>query len=441
MARKRYFGISTKTDRQPIEWRKFSIRFLLVLTAAVALGLGYWRANSYRHPAHEVAAYENAPYTSGRRMTIGPNEIAIRSIARNRYDGKIDLIQGPGLQANIPYVDQLKKCAKWLDVVQLEIEPGPDRVSIIEARIFDHETRTLLTSANVGYGWSVLDRNVIHIYGYGKELPDKLDVWLRVQSHPDNRVYKLAAQPGATVEIPGGVIELKDLTEHFGGWSSATGFTPSVNPATSPVGLTLKWQGDWSEPTRYQMHAVADDGRRVFEDTYLALENPHQFSGPLDFMLPLSSVDHFALQPYGGREPFFFDGVEIPPQAGRKFDPVANATIPVSGQAVSGIIDQYEPLCIRYFVDEGDLLHRQTPEEKQAQGDQVSVILYSPGNLNFYTNMNLFGPSEEPGIPNQLRANSNGITYNASGSRTAAKVFKLPLEQVDHLKIEPAPLP
>lgn len=221
--------------------RSFSLRFLLIGTALIAAVLGVWRVFSYRHPAHQFLFYEKAPFTSGREIKVGPNTIAIRSIARNRYDGKVHMLTGDGLGQQIPDAERLKGCAKWLDVVQLEITPGPDLAEIIQVRIFDHETRTMLSELDRAYGWRVVEPNLIQIYGLGKEIPAKLDVWLRLNSYADGKIYQLSPTPGASVQIPGGTISVDEVQDGFAGWSSAQGFYPS-----NPEGASIRqcfWTG------------------------------------------------------------------------------------------------------------------------------------------------------------------------------------------------------
>jgi len=438
MSSKRYFGISTRRDRQPIVWKRFSIRFLFVLTAAAALGMAYWRAHTYRHPAHAVMSYEKAPYTSSRKMKVGPNEISIRSIARNRYDGTIDVIKGDGLRTNIPQANQLKQAAKWLDLVQLEIEPVPERVEILEARVFDHQSRALLWQVDAAYGWQVAEPNLVQVYGFGKEIPDKLDIWLRVQSHPSQDVYRLPPKAGAKVQLPKGTVAVKDLQAGMQGWSSATGFTQPSPNAADGCGILLDWKGAWSDEGKFQFGAVSRDGVREYEDTYLDLSRSSQAAAPARFHIPLEDVDHLVLRPDGGRHAFFFDGLEIPPSQTRPFDPLPAASIVVDGQEVDGTLKQFEPLTIRYRTRMGNHVYPIRPDEPAGA---FSLFLIMPGQGNYFPNTKVaIKPDDTGGSPSWFRGNSQSISTSSTGMRTFSGVYWQPLDEVRRIEVSlPAP--
>ncbi|WP_164101004.1 hypothetical protein [Candidatus Laterigemmans baculatus] len=144
--------------RRAGRWRRFSVRFVLAITACCAVLLGIWNAYYDVPETHQIPAYEKAPGTRALTAPVGPNQIRIRSIARNRRDGNIELRAGPGLARSgpFPHSGVIAASGPWLDVYQFELEPGTDRVEIIEARVFDHATRTMLTSVSPAFGWQTI---------------------------------------------------------------------------------------------------------------------------------------------------------------------------------------------------------------------------------------------------------------------------------------------
>src|SRR5688572_14110205 len=219
---------SASTKRPSLgRFTRFSVRFLFGLTALAAVLLGIWKAFLYEPPTHRIPGYEQAPSTRRLAAEIGPNKITIRSVARNDRDGNISIESGDGkpLPGPVPGTKLLTSCAKWLDVVQLELHPGPDRFEIIEARVFDHASRTLLSQVDPALGWQVLPPNLLQVYGLGKEVPQLVDVWLRVHSYrPEDRAFVLPPQAGSEVSLPGGTMTLREIQNGFAGWSSSSGF-------------------------------------------------------------------------------------------------------------------------------------------------------------------------------------------------------------------------
>lgn len=439
------------SDKGPsIRGRRFSLRFLLIGTALVAAILGIWRLVSYRHPAHQFLSYEKAPYTSGRQMRIGPNVIKIVSIARNRYDGKIHVVSGDGLSQQIPGVPQLKKCAKWLDVVQIELSPGPDLVEIIEVRIFDHETRAMLMELDKAYGWQIIEPSRIQIYGLGKEIPEKLDVWLRLNSHADGNVYELAPKPGASVEIPGGKIAITEVKDRFAGWSSAQGFYPSSPESGADSAVLLDWQGAWPAETKYQFTSVSDVGEKEYEGMFLRLDWNSKSMGPVRSHFPLDSIDHFEFRPFGGRHRFFFDGLEVPPSSGRKFDPPPTGKIAVDGNECQGFLSQFDPLRIRYLVERGSNVHGSAVWNTLAWinkggpnkniDSQFTLMFNARGmagllDIRLPLDIRLQDATTGQWLGQNTQSSGNYMSHGMN-RKASAQVFNMPLEDVKTIEVK-----
>lgn len=332
--------------------RRFSLRLLMGVIAVCAIMLGLGRVFFYEHPAHQFPAYGRAPYTTAYRYQAGPNTIAIRSIARNRYDGAIHLISAGGLSTQVPHVDQLIECAKWLDVVQIELTPGPELVEIVDSRVFDHESRTLLNHVSDAYGWRVTDTNLIQVYGMGKEVPEKLDVWLRLRSYPDDTVYSIGVTPGSEIAIPGGTIRVAEVKEGYSGWSKGVGFHPTAPSGGSGSAILFEWQGNWRGKS-ITCTAVTDLGERMPYGESLKPEWNGNFIGPAWTRCSLALVDHLELRSHCEEQKFFYDGVKVPPLVERKFDPPPIGMIKTDQGEVAGVLHEFAPLLIHYRIEEG----------------------------------------------------------------------------------------
>ena len=147
---------------------------MLFFVACSAVAVSAWKAFVYEPPTHKIPLYEKALGTRS-SARVGPNEIKIRLVARNDRDSSIYVENGHGkvLAGSPPKNEKtLADAAGWLDIAQIELDPGPDLLDIIQVRIFDHDTRKLISELNPAFGWSEAKPNLIHLYGVGKELPD-----------------------------------------------------------------------------------------------------------------------------------------------------------------------------------------------------------------------------------------------------------------------------
>lgn len=321
--------------------------------ALCAVGLGVWRSFFTQHPAHQFPAYSWAPYTTAYQYQAGPNTITIRSIARNRYDGTIHLISAGGFSSQIPDVDVLTRCAPWLDVVQIELTPGPKRVEILESRVFDHDSRTLL-SLHRAYGWRVTESNVLQVYGMGKEVPEKLDIWLRLYSYADDTIYTIGVTPGDEVEIPGGTIRVAEVKEGYSGWSKEQGFFPTSSSGGSGSAVLFEWQGDWrGKPLNCT--AVTDlEERLPCGGELLKPELRGNFIRPAWSHCSLELIDHLEIRQADKERRFFFDGVKIPPPVGRTFEPPPSPTVIETDQGeTAGVLHELAPLLVHFRIEKG----------------------------------------------------------------------------------------
>ncbi len=421
-------------------WRRFSLRFLLVAIAVCAVGLGAWRAFFYQHPAHKFPYYNWAPYTSGYKFRAGPNTIAIRSIARNRYDGSIQMISRGGLRTQIPNVDSLTQCATWLDVVQIEITPGPELVEIVEVRVLDHETRMLLSGVDQAFGWRVTESNCLQVYGLGKEVPAKLDVWLRLHSFADDTIYTIGTTPGSKVDLPGGTIRVAEVKENFSEWDKEHGFSLTDPGGGSGSAVLFDWQGDW-QGTPLMVTAISDLGEREYSGEPMKPEWRGSILGPKWSRFPLELIDHFELRPYCEHQEFFFDGVDVPSPVGRTFDPPPIATIETHQRETAGTLQELAPLWVQYRVEAGSnvsgflysnvnpVFARSGPRQNR---DSECVLLFKTRGLGDFP-LCIRMRSAEPKAWTSLGPSAH---LSRSTNTASMKTLFRPIEEVDAIDVK-----
>ncbi|MEW4563948.1 hypothetical protein AB1K70_15540 [Bremerella sp. JC770] len=309
---------------------------------------------SYRHPAHANVLYERAPYSSSREMAVGQHAVGIKSIARNRSDGSIDLLKGKGLSASIPFADQLKGCAKWLDVVQIELEFPVDYIEITEVRIFDHKTRTLIPKVDNRLGYQFVKPNVIQIFGVGKEVPQELDIWLRYAKFPDDQVYILQPQVGSKVNVPGGSVEIVEVNGRFSGYIAKQGFLPARPDSLFRGSFVLDWQAAWRGPVWIDVCAESVYGDRDYNSPPLRLPQDIQHAPPVQFRIPLENIAQLEIRNRGARERLFFDGCQVPDVSGRPFDSPPKIKIDYDGTHVEGQLKELLPIDVDYRIRPGN---------------------------------------------------------------------------------------
>ena len=338
---------------------RFTTRRLLLFVTCWCIALGVWRTYIYEPLTHKIPLYEKAYGTRRLSKRIGPNSIRIARVVRNRRDGALVVEDGYGTSlpaAKVTHPKHLAQAAPWLDVVQMELEPGPDLLDILEVRIFDHETRTLISQLHPRFGWQVIQPNLLQVYGLGKELPAKVDVWLRVQSY-DATVQVTCLKPtkGASCTLPRGVLSLQDIRS--GSWaydSQKGGYHLQLDneKVRSEVSTVFSWR-EIRSGNDYQVVAVSKEGRRIHPDL-LVIPKWMMQPIPVRFRLPLEEIDHFELRPFRDRHRFFFEAVQLPLSTGKAFSKPPVATLKIYGQETKVGIPDFAPLSARFAAYRGN---------------------------------------------------------------------------------------
>lgn len=335
---------------------RFSLAKLLAAITVVAILAAAWRVFFVKHPTYYLAYYEKAPGVRNNSIVVGPNRIEIDYLARNDRDANVQHEDGFGASVTTtsPHAQRLRDVGPWLDMVEIALAPGAKFVDVIEFRPFNHETRELLF-ADDGYGWKVKSPNVIQLYGIKQPLPGVLDLWFRVQSYPSQaKVYRLPAVVGSECKFPRGTVMLDDL--RAGRWSSTDCQLQQPTEVDAPtVTAVISWSL-LPDGADYQITAVSSDGRRTHTDSihYFSFRSGLRSKEVVNFNVPFAEIDHFEIQPFGGRHTFFFDGMTLPKISSTSFAPTPVVALEVDGQEVERGIPDFDPIRVMVATHHGD---------------------------------------------------------------------------------------
>lgn len=443
----------TESDKpRQAQSRRISIRSLFVVTALCAALLGVWRAFIYQPPTHKIPLYEKARATRTLAAVVGPNRIAIESVARNRADGSIAVESGAGarLSTQAPGHDVLADCSRWMDVAQIELRPAEDRFEIIEARVFDHTTRTLISQVDRAFGWQVVNGNLLQLYGIGKELPATLDIWLRAHSYEDrDYVSILLPMSGSTVSLPEGTVSVSAVQDGFAGWSSATGFAPVKDGSDTGSAIVLNFAGN-SAHGKYQIAATSVHGDKQFVDRYFILGGSGTRQELITLNIPLDELKQLELRRHGGRHRFFFEAVQLPVgQKGRPFDSPPREQLPVEGKELEALLSQFAPLRVRIavtkganvtgFSSNGSLSQFHTAHQSVDAEKSVTVSYHIHGvggvplSVDFFSSTSGDRLKVAPLRSSQERASSS--THQAT-----AETYSIPIDRIETIEVSmPSP--
>jgi hypothetical protein len=426
---------------------RFSLATMMLAITVCAGALAAWRMFIYEPPTHKIAAYEKAPGTRGASMQVGPNRIGLRLIARNNRDGAIRYDDGRSTSARLTTAQEtvLSTPAGWLDVVQIELDPGPELVDIIEVRVFDHEKRELLSQVDRAYGWRTIAPNAVQLYGIGKRLPEKIDLWFRAHSYDvDDPFIEVAATPGVTAALPGGTLTIRDIRPGRYGFDGRQLVAP-VSQRENQLTTVLEWNGKWQR-REYQIAAVSSRGKKSHTD------GPHYLVHPtgrsrysIDFVMPQKELDHFELRPFGGRERFFFEAVELPKASSQSFGQPPSAVVKVGGSETNAVLTEFAPLEVRVELHRGDwatgtaasgLWAAVTPADEVTKQDKAFTFTYQgAGVRNLALNVRFFDAESKQAV--QESTLPRGGTGAASGAAVSAGYieYQTPLERIDSVEV------
>lgn len=431
---------------------QFSIRRGLLLIAICALGIVIYQNFIYEPPTHKIPLYEKARPHAGTSAKVGPNVVRIKSVVRNDRNGGVQCEDGRGhsIKAAYPHKQLLIDCAAWLDVAQFELEPGSDLFDVQQVRIFDHETREFLPDVSNRIGWRLMQPNVLQLYGLGEELPERIDLWFRARSYQtDDRVVKLAASQGATVQFDNTTLTVRDIQRGYRGWSSGVGFLPMEGEHFNNFGVEIQCETSPPTATKYQFGVVLKDGRREIGDFF------YRFDQTMveNFEYPLEDVDHFEIRPHRESPPFFFEGIQLPmvKSQGTKFRDPPTAPVSVSGKAIAErVLGEFAPLDIRLAIRDGipfdgssggrrgNLQLKRNPRGPTDLGQAFTLVLRSFGMKDLNSMDIQYRLIDQPEWSSH---SSSGMGATSDTNAVQGSVFRIPLDQVDEIKLDLLPAP
>ncbi len=436
---------------------RFTMRRLLLFVTCWCIAFGLWRTYIYEPPTHKIPLYEKAFGTRRLSKRIGPNTIRIARVARNRRDGSHIVEDGHGTSlptAKTTNPKQIAQAAPWLDVVQIELEPGPDLLDILEVRIFDHKTRTILGSIDSDFGWQVIQPNLLQIYGIGRELPAKVDVWLRLQSYDAKDVLtRLEPTKGASCDLPDGALTLKDISGEYHSIDMIKGcFYGQRTNSLDLVTSIFSWQGKQFDSV-YQIEAVLKSGERHSPDSFphlLHFDSGKFIAATFRGGIILEEIDHFELRPFGGRHRFFFEAVQLPPSTGKAFAKPPVATLKINGQEVSVDIPDFAPLAARLTTHRGDWASGtdgrgryvlQKPGEVTAVEEEFTVV-YRMRGLGSVPWQFRFQDAVTGKLLTEFETSPHSSSRSSGhGSLVGHTNFRKPLKEIDAVEITLQPAP
>jgi hypothetical protein len=432
---------------------RFSLATMMLAITVCAAALAAWRLFIYEPPTHKIAAYEKAPGTRGNSIQVGPNRIGLRLVARNDRDGTILYDEQRSTSATLTTAQEkvLSAPAAWLDVVQIELDPGPELVDIIEVRIFDHEKRELLSQVDPAYGWRTIATNTVQLYGIGKRLPEKIDLWFRAHSYnAGDSVAKLAPAVGDRIKALGVDLTLRDI--RAGSWSyhSDRGLLNQQGDGHRCATCVLAWDADPSS-SDFQIAAVTKSGERVHPDSphFLGFRSGVQSEEVIQFNAPLGELDHFEIRPFGGRERFFFEAVELPKTSSRSFVKPPTALVKVAGGETNAVLTEFAPLDVRIAVHRGKwatgtaasgLWASVTPADEVINQDKAFTVTYQGAGVGNLALKVRFLDAESKKVIQESKLPRGG-TGAASGAAVSAGYidYQTPLERIDAVEVTLGP--
>jgi len=446
---------ATNTTQDIRRWPRlrFSLMTLLLSITFCAVFLGTWQVLTYEPPTDRIPLYEKAPSTRGSWIDVGPNRVGIRLLARNDRDGSIHYENGRGVAVQrlvAKRQQDLVNAAPWLDVAEIEFTPTPDRLDIIEARIFDHKMRTLLSRVDPAFGWRIVEPDVIQVYGLGKKIPAQLDVWLRLQSYaPNSPVTILAPLPKSDCNVAGSTLTLDDIRDGRWSWSKDRLQIP-LGEKGATVTAVFKFQGGKGTSERYQIAAVSKTGEKVHTDVphYLDFSQPsyhRQF--PIFFNISLQDLKHFEIRPFGGRHRFFFDSLTLPQVSASPFAQPPTAKVAVAGGEIESQVPAFQPLNVRISTYRGNCA--------DGSGSNFRRIIINRGTAtNLNQEFTLVSAVDGVALPLQYRFLKRGTQSFVSGKAlsphvslatggpqfaAACKSYLTPLDQIESIELSMPP--
>jgi hypothetical protein len=429
---------------------RYSLAMLLVAITAVAVLLTAWKIWSYEPPTYRIPLYEKADGTRRSWFDVGPNRVRLATIARNDRDGTLHVEDGDHRATTDRRVSDAATIANpgsWLDVAEIRLAPGPENIDLIDVRIFDTKTRALISEIDPAYGWRITDRNVVQLYGLKKPLPERLDVWLRLNSYGgDSPMVELPPTAGASCNLAGATFTLNEIRD--GRWGfRGTKFVGAPSEVGGAISILLATQSTFRQGDRDQIVAVSHSGEMYYTNAshFLRPQQPSLVE-PICFEIALKDLDHFEIRSFGGRNRFFFEDVELPKISKLPFSSPPIAKVKIGGEAVEQDLAAFAPLEIKLATFPGAEFGGIAANERRttlmrpgfSQGDpkkELTVAYWTQGLNPFLLYFQCLDAKTSKPPTRTTPTSIGGSSQHGGGYAT----LSWPLEQLDEVDVSLSP--
>jgi len=293
-------------------------------------------------PTSAFYHYKEATQAKGLKHRLNHTTIQIERCFRLSDNGDIAATDGRQAISLAPDERTPQFPERHASLDQAAIRFSRDSLSgheILQARIFDHRTRALLTQYHAPAAWAYNGEDEISFKSFGRPLPERVDVWFWVtQFGPEDMRQTVPAQIGATVDFQDYQAVLSDLRGAVSSYSTTPNGSISVKAGAreddSRILAAFMITPKRSRRNRdfARVAAVCKDGTRILYDRVIYLQNR---SIVCDFHMKLSELDHFELYPIGQESYFYFDGVRLPKGQDRVLKDSWEAVVNTQGQSGS----------------------------------------------------------------------------------------------------------
>ena len=316
------------------------------------------------------SGYEKAEASKDLKVKVGPTTFEVNTVVR--WDGSGNPIFENGRGQPLTKIGFMgpdySRQARWMDIANIYFSPDSVRYDVLELRVFDHQTREMLSpKGRIGVGYDV-QRSRVQLRSIGAPLPKAVDVWFRLLHNPaKDRLSKLDAKPGASVKLDRETFSVRVIKG--GSWSYSTK-RPPASPTTQIQWTDHRqWTGHqedgtttvvfdftnvhrsiFSGPPRYQICAVAADGRRYVPDFPHFIGIVSGATQIVNFHLPAEKLSRFEVRRFHGRDRFYFDNVKLPRIPRRTFAPPPPVTVPVNGKKTEYTSTCLDPISLNVHV-------------------------------------------------------------------------------------------
>lgn len=405
------------------------------------------RPRDFTRTAAESNWLKDAAGTRSLELDLDENRYAIGSVSRGQADGTFLSEDGKGhsVKSTSGPLPELSN-ASYMDHALIElVSPAESQFDLEQVNVLDSQTKVPLRSFQYGAGFTWDDPRRFHLFSLWERLPKTIDLVLKVYNYEaDHFRYKLPSQIGATIQHAGATLEIKYLAagNHIG-WSSNTGFYGEAqNKQNTSETIIDLIQGENLKATLW---VVSKSGRRIKLDRG-GWSSGNVGTPPIRIMLPLGEIDHFELLPNVATQTIYFEQLHLPKREAPLNQEVPEIVLPVKGQARKFTSHVLSPLLIHFESHRGNLYSgmsssTQTFEfQERAPADQ-NPEFQSTVSWYYYANVELKQRIDVVATDEARNSSVSGSNCSSGWGDAGYRIRKLPLEQIDSVRMKILPQP